>query len=129
MNGPVPTMVLPVLKSLVVALRFAAGTIRISGIIIGSSGSGYLVSIRTLSGSTAVTCLIERVKSAREAGEFGTLGARSNEATTSPAVNGVPSENCTPGRSWNSHVVSPVRFHAVASAGATSSFSSNCSSA
>src|SRR6187402_1644607 len=117
MNGPVPTMVLPVLKSLVVALRLAAGTIRISGIIIGSSGSGYLVSIRTLSGSTAVTCLIERVKSAREAGEFGTLGARSNEATTSPAVNGVPSENCTPGRSWNSHVVSPLRFHAVASAG------------
>ena len=122
-------MALPVLNSLVEALLLAAGMMRISGSIIGSSGSGYLVSILTLSGSMTLTCLIERVKSASDAGELGTLGARSNDATTSLAVNGEPSENCTFGRSWNSQVVSPTRRHAVASAGATSSFSSNCSSA
>src|SRR6185437_1522676 len=103
--------------------------IRISGSIVGSSGSGYLVSILTRDASMAVTALIERVNSASEAGEFGTTGARANEATTSFASSVEPSENLTPGRNWISHTVSDVRFHEVASAGTRSSFSSNATSA
>ncbi|EKD97913.1 MAG: hypothetical protein ACD_23C00679G0002 [uncultured bacterium] len=38
--------------------------------------------------------------------------------STSSAVNGVPSWNCTPLRSSNCHTVGAVCFHAVASAGA-----------
>ena len=83
----------------------------------GSSGAGAAVEMRKVSGSTIsslVTCRVIRVKGE---GLFGTLAARSKVKTTSSAVKGEPSWNVTPGRSLNSHTVSPTGFHDSASAG------------
>ena len=56
-------------------------------------------------------------------GLFGTFGTRSIEATTSAAVNSLPSWNFTPLRSLNSQVSGSIAFHSVARPGCGCDFS------
>ena len=123
LNGPVPTSPSPRLSSAVVLPSGAAPAAAVRDRIgrpersSGSSGAGEPVEMRRVSGSTIsslVTCRVIRVKGE---GLFGTLAARSKVKTTSSAVKGEPSLNVTPGRSLNSHTVSPTAFHDSASAG------------
>ena len=81
----------------------------------GQSGSGFLVTMRIVRGSTTCTASIVAKPGLHDrlAGDH----LRSSVALTSSAVSGAPSWNFTPGRSVNSHVVSFTLFHDVASPG------------
>ena len=68
-------------------------------------------------GSTTRVSTMGFTKVAIDEGLLGTLGTLWYVATTSCAVNGVPSWNFTFLRSLNSHVRSSSGFHDTASAG------------
>ncbi len=78
-------------------------------------GSGFLVTMRTVVGFTAVTDSMvanPAVTTVLPGTRFRSIVAR-----TSSAVSGEPSWNFTPGRSVNSQVVSLSAFHEVARPG------------
>ena len=74
-------------------------------------------------GSTTSIFVICFVYAVNGLGLFGTLGTRSIDATTSAAVNSLPSENLTPRRSLNSQTVGSIAFHSVARPGISCDFS------
>jgi hypothetical protein len=83
--------------------------------LLGRSGSGPLVLMRTVRSSTMLTLSTD---DRRDFMSEASARARSIENTTSSAVKAAPSWNLTFGRSLNSHTVeSPVRVQKVASAG------------
>src|SRR6266702_2696379 len=81
----------------------------------GTSGSGFLVTIRSVVGFTAWT--LSSVANPDCTTVLPGTMLRSYTALTSSDVNGEPSWNFTSGRSVTSHVVSLTAFHDVASAG------------
>lgn len=86
-------------------------------------GATSLVVTRSVIGSTASVLATDPRYSVNGDGLFGTLGTRSYVNTTSSAVNGVPSENFTPGRSLNVHTL-PSTVQDSASAGTGLSWAS-----
>src|SRR5262245_1321723 len=89
----------------------------------GISGYGVAVLKRIVYGSGDSIFVICFVYAVNADGLFGTFGTRSIDATTSAAVNSLPSWNLTPRRSLNSHVVGSSVFHSVASPGIGCDFS------
>ncbi|MNZ98433.1 hypothetical protein D3C78_1177160 [compost metagenome] len=79
-------------------------------------GAACLVVMRTVMGSTASVFSTDPRYSVKGDGLLGTLGTRSYVNTTSSAVNGVPSENFTLGRSLNVQTL-PSTVQDSASAG------------
>ena len=79
---------------------------------------------RIVYGSTTSIFAICFVYAVNGDGLFGTFGTRSIDATTSAAVNSLPSWNLTPLRSLNSQVSGSIAFHSVASPGTVFDFSS-----
>jgi hypothetical protein len=89
----------------------------------GMSGYGCAVLKRIVYGSTTSIFVICFVYAVKGDGLFCTFGTRSIDATTSAAVNSLPSWNFTPLRSLNSHVVGSIAFHSVARPGIICDFS------
>src|SRR6516162_2016436 len=83
----------------------------------GASGYGAAYLKRIVYGSTISFATIAFVYAENGPGLFGTVGTRSIENTTSWAGNSLPSVNLTPLRSLNSHVLSSIAFHDIASPG------------
>ena len=83
----------------------------------GSSGFTRSVLIRIVWSSTAVTAVTVRRLEVYGPGLPGIAGMRWMEATTSSAVNFVPSLKRTPSRSANSQVCGAIWVHLVASVG------------
>ena len=81
----------------------------------GTSGSGFLVTIRSVVGFTAWT--LSSVANPDCTTVLPGTMLRSYTTLTSSAVSGEPSWNFTSGRSLTSHVVSLMAFHDVASPG------------
>src|SRR5258706_14869612 len=117
LNGPVPIIALPELKSAVLALSALALTIRMLARSVGSRGAGVPVRMWMVYGSMTLVSLTEVSEIANDDGLLGTVGARLKVAITSLASKSEPSENLTPLRSLNSHVVSSSGFHDSASPG------------
>ena len=91
MYGPVPMAALPLLKSSVVALAAALETMATCVMSEGISGYGVAVRKRIVYGSTTIISLICLVYAVNGEGLLGTVGTRSIEASTSAAVNSLPS--------------------------------------
>ena len=118
-----PIAALPLLKSSVVPFAASFDTIAICVMSVAISGYGCAVRKRIVYGSTTSIFAICLVYAVNGLGLFGTFGTRSIDATTSAAVNSLPSENLTPLRSLNSHTVGSIAFHSVASPGIGCDFS------
>src|SRR4051812_15456488 len=100
---------LPELKSSEPAFSATAfGTMYTAARSLGSSTCGVAVLKTIVYGSTTFVSTMGLVNVAYEEGLFGTLGTRLYVATTSSAVNGVPSWNFTLRRSLNSQVRSSI---------------------
>src|SRR5207249_10689547 len=87
----------------------------IRAMVTGASGSGFLLTIRGVVGSTAWT--LSSVADPDCSTVLPGTMLRSYTALTSSVVSGEPSWNFTSGRSFTSHVVSLMGFHDVASPG------------
>src|ERR1700753_2594812 len=83
----------------------------------GRSRNGPVVLIHTVVGSGACTDLVKPVTVLAESSLLLGSSRRSKLYLTSWEVSGEPSENLTPGRRWNVHLVSESCVHDCARSG------------